>query len=131
LPPMIDPPHHPGMDRRRFLLTTLAGALAAPVAAGAQQAKVWRIGLLGPTGDQNENRLFGVFREEKARLGYVEGKNVVFVHRSSYGQDTALPGLARELVTLNPDVLVTSAGATGAAKDASQHDDTDCHGHES
>jgi len=30
-------PHHPGMDRRRFLLTSLAGALAAPLAAGAQQ----------------------------------------------------------------------------------------------
>ena len=26
------------MDRRRFLLTSLAGALAAPLAAGAQQA---------------------------------------------------------------------------------------------
>jgi hypothetical protein len=32
------PPHHPGMDRRRFLLTSLAGAFAAPVVAGAQQA---------------------------------------------------------------------------------------------
>jgi hypothetical protein len=26
-------PHHPGMDRRRFLLTSLAGALAAPIGA--------------------------------------------------------------------------------------------------
>jgi hypothetical protein len=35
------------MDRRRFLLTSLAGALAAPLAAEAQQAvKVWRIGWL-------------------------------------------------------------------------------------
>jgi hypothetical protein len=37
------PPTHvaanwdPGMDRRRFLLTSLAGALAAPLAAEAQQ----------------------------------------------------------------------------------------------
>jgi hypothetical protein len=31
------------MDRRRFLLTSLAGALAAPLAAEAQQAeKVYR-----------------------------------------------------------------------------------------
>ena len=30
---LIRPPHHdPGMDRRRFLLTPLAGVLAAPVA---------------------------------------------------------------------------------------------------
>jgi hypothetical protein len=35
------------MDRRRFLLTSLASALAAPLAAEAQQAaKVARIGYL-------------------------------------------------------------------------------------
>jgi hypothetical protein len=35
------------VDRRRFLLTSLAGALAAPRAAGAQQSgRVARIGYL-------------------------------------------------------------------------------------
>ena len=35
------------MDRRRFLLTSLAGAVAAPLAAEAQQAgKVYRVGVL-------------------------------------------------------------------------------------
>jgi len=35
------------MDRRRFLLTSLAGVLAAPLAAEAQQAaKIARIGWL-------------------------------------------------------------------------------------
>ena len=35
------------MDRRRFLVTSLAGALAAPRAAGAQQARrIYRIGTL-------------------------------------------------------------------------------------
>jgi len=33
-----DYPTIPGMDRRRFLLTSLAGALAGPVGAEAQQA---------------------------------------------------------------------------------------------
>jgi len=31
-------PYRPGMDRRRFLLTSLAGALAVPVAVDAQPA---------------------------------------------------------------------------------------------
>ena len=31
------------MDRRRFLLTSLPGALAAPLAAGAQPADVTRV----------------------------------------------------------------------------------------
>jgi ABC-type sugar transport system substrate-binding protein len=39
------------MKRRRFLLTSLAGVLAAPLPPEAQQAgKVYRIGVLG-----NEN----------------------------------------------------------------------------
>jgi hypothetical protein len=37
------------MDRRRFLLTSLAGALAAPLSAEAQQGKISRIGFLGPS----------------------------------------------------------------------------------
>jgi len=38
----------PGMDRRRFLLTSLAGVIAAPLVAGAQQAgTVSRIGFPG------------------------------------------------------------------------------------
>jgi hypothetical protein len=41
------PPYRPGMNRRRFLLTSLAGALAAPLAAEAQSgAKPARIGYL-------------------------------------------------------------------------------------
>jgi hypothetical protein len=32
-----DPLHHPGMDRRRFLLTSLVGALAAPLMAAQAQ----------------------------------------------------------------------------------------------
>ena len=35
------------MDRRRFLLTSLAGALAAPLAAGAQAGTGLRIGVCG------------------------------------------------------------------------------------
>jgi ABC-type uncharacterized transport system substrate-binding protein len=39
------------MDRRRFLLTSLAGTLATPLVAEAQQAgKVYRIGFLRPGG---------------------------------------------------------------------------------
>ena len=39
------PPHHPGMDRRRFLLTSLAGALAAPLAACSREPRwtLWEI----------------------------------------------------------------------------------------
>ena len=38
LTPAAEPPHHPGMNRRRrFLLVSLAGALAVPLGVEAQQ----------------------------------------------------------------------------------------------
>jgi hypothetical protein len=41
------PPCRPGMDRRRFLLTSAAGTLAMPLAAAAQEpGKMARIGYL-------------------------------------------------------------------------------------
>jgi hypothetical protein len=44
---MNEPSYRPGMDRRRFLLTSMAGAVAALLTAGAQQAgKTSRIGVL-------------------------------------------------------------------------------------
>jgi hypothetical protein len=45
---LIQQAHHPRMDRRRFLLTSLAGAVITPLDAQAQQARrVPTIGLMG------------------------------------------------------------------------------------
>ena len=107
-----------GMDRRRFLLISLAGLLAAPLAASAQTAgKRSRIGILmnlySPDGDPPRALLQGL-RE----LGYVEGQNLVIDWRYQLGRDNRLSTLARELVSLKPDVIV--ADATGAVRAAMQ-----------
>ena len=53
--PTAESPYGPGMDRRRFLLTSLAGAFTGPLAAPAQQApKVYRIGYLSYLGYSND-----------------------------------------------------------------------------
>ena len=52
---------------------------------------------------------------ELARLGYVEGRNVVFDIRAAGGELNRLPALARELVAARPSVLV---GATTASAEA-------------
>jgi hypothetical protein len=68
------------MDRRRFLLTSLAGALAAPLAGEAQPApKVARIGVLyaGSTPTDPYNLYITAFKEALRRLGWVEGQNLV------------------------------------------------------
>ena len=96
-----EPPHYPGMDRRRFLLTSLAGALAAPVDAGAQQAdKVPRVGVLGAVDGPG----WAGFRQGLRELGWggTEPRRGVPVRRE---RDERYRELAGELVRLNVDVL--------------------------
>jgi putative ABC transport system substrate-binding protein len=104
------------VDRRRFLSTSFAGVLAAPLGVAAQQtAKVHRIGYLGfvPTPDED------AFRDGLRELGYVEGKNVVIEYRWAQPDPERFPILAAELVAAGVDVIVTpSSVAIIAAKKA-------------
>jgi putative ABC transport system substrate-binding protein len=111
------------IDRRRFLLTSLAGALAAPLAGEAQQAgRVWRIGVLfggTPTADmagpEPRSAILRSFLEGLRELGYVEGQNVVIERRSAEGKTQRLPDLFDELVRLNVDVILASGEQTTPA----------------
>jgi putative ABC transport system substrate-binding protein len=108
------------MDRRRFLLTSMAGALAAPLAAGAQQpGQLPRVGYISP-GSSSEpfrQRRFEAFRQGLRDLGYVEGRNVVLEPRWAEGDYARYPVLAADLVRLKVAAIVTVGGAaTKAAK---------------
>ena len=103
------------MDRRRFLLTSLAGALAAPLAAEAQQAgRMYRIGYLGE-GTLEYALVLDETLRELGNLGYVEGRNLVVERRFAAFKYDRLPDLAAELVRLKPDVLVTGGNPGIAA----------------
>ena len=108
------------MDRRRFLLTSLAGALAGPLGAGAQQAgKIFRIGYLSASPGTPNAPTVEAFREGLRDLGWVEGHNVVMEYRWADGHFERLPGLAAELVRLKVDVIAASpTPAALAAKKA-------------
>jgi putative tryptophan/tyrosine transport system substrate-binding protein len=54
-------------------------------------------------------------KRELARLGYVEGSNIVFEARFAEGKLDRLPGLAAELVAMNVDVIATYGGPPTAA----------------
>jgi putative tryptophan/tyrosine transport system substrate-binding protein len=106
------------MDRRRFLLTSLAGALAVPLVAEGQRAgRLYRIGLLeGPFPPiiLFHQQMVG----ELYSLGYVEGKNVVF-ERNSAGTDKQMVENAAVLVNRAVDLIVASGlPASRAARDA-------------
>jgi putative ABC transport system substrate-binding protein len=97
------------MDRRRFLLTSLAGVLAAPRAVEAQQAgKVYRIGFLGNSTPALEANLVGRFREGLRDLDYVEGLNVLIEYRWAEGQYERFTALIAELIALKVEVIVTA-----------------------
>jgi putative ABC transport system substrate-binding protein len=106
------------MDRRRFLLASLAGALAAPLAAEAQQAgRMYRIGYLldGRPPDQTPSPPLRALEETLRDLGYVEGRNLVFERRFAALKYDRLPDLAAELVRLKLDVIVTGGNPAIAA----------------
>ena len=109
------------MERRQFLMTSLAGVIGAPVDGSAQRAdRVWRVGLLlgwrpAPEWYARSGIFFGPMRE----LGWVDGQNVVFEERVANEGIELLPMLARELIASRVDVIVACPStALGAAKEA-------------
>ena len=108
------------MDRRRFLLTSLAGAVATPLGAGAQQAgKSWRVGLLSLGSASAAGSRLAAFKQGLRELGYVEGQNLAIEYRWAEGNEDRLSALAVDLVRLKVDVVVTQGSlATLAARRA-------------
>jgi putative ABC transport system substrate-binding protein len=106
------------MISRRRLLVAVGAALAAPLAAGAQEpGKVWRIGVLGLT--PTVPFLGEAFKQGLGEFGYTEGRNVVIESRDADGRPERLSQLAADLVRLNVDVIFArGAGALSAAKQA-------------
>src|SRR5262249_32001240 len=108
------------MDRRRFLLTSLAVAMAAPWDAQAQSPKVWRVGgLLSRYRAQDEPP--PALQQRLRELGDVEGQNLALDWQTAEGGYGRLSELAAALVRRKVDVLVTdTAVATRAAMRATQ-----------
>ena len=107
------------MDRRRFLLTSLAGVLADPLGAGAQEVgKVYRIGYLG-FGRPEDQPFRPVFEQALRDRGWVLGQNLVITYRYAEEKYDRLPGLAADLARLAPQVIVAvTTSGTRAAKNA-------------
>jgi len=91
----------PPMNRRAFV-TGLGAVLAAPVAAEAQETKVWRIGYLTPTRAVVRPTLDAALRER----GYIQGKTITIEFRAADNDLDRLPLLAADLVRSRVDVIV-------------------------
>src|ERR1700726_888717 len=101
------------MKRREFV-TLLSGAAAWPLAVRAQQtATQRRIAIFHPAipttllTETGGGTAWRAFFGELRRLGYVEGENLIIERYSAEGHHERYADLAREIVTRNPDVIVT------------------------
>jgi len=91
---------------------------AFSLAAGAQTPdRVYRLGHLANSAD-SETFTRQITLPELAKLGFVEGRNLVFDGR--VGELDALPGLMRELLAGKPDAVVAVGPAMGPAGAASR-----------
>jgi putative tryptophan/tyrosine transport system substrate-binding protein len=110
--------------RRREFIAGLAGAAAWPLAARAQQPTATRrIGVLmnfGADAPEGQARV-AAFIQALQKLGWNEGDNVRIDVRWPGDDSERFRKYAEELVGLNPDVILASAGqAVGALQRTTQ-----------
>jgi putative ABC transport system substrate-binding protein len=100
------------MKRREFTRLLGGAAVAWSVAARAQQTeRVHRIGVLtfSAESDQEGQSSIAAFRKEIGKLGWVEGRNCTIDIRWAAADIELMKKFARELVALQPDLILTSS----------------------
>ena len=108
--------------RRRAFIALLGAAAVRPLAARAQQPHpMRRIGILTSSdeSDREAQSWVAAFREELRKLGWTEGRNIEIDIRWTKADVELMTRSAKELVMLQPDLIVTSS--TPAAAVMLQH----------
>src|SRR3982074_372306 len=102
------------LKRREFITLVGGGGGAWPLPARAQQrATQHRIAIFHPAipttllTETGGGSAWRAFFSELRRLGYVEGENLIIERYSADGHHERYANLAREIVTSNPDLIVT------------------------
>src|SRR5438045_5496861 len=102
------------MSRRQFIALLGATAATWPLATRAQQrATQPRIAIFHPAipttllTETGGGSAWPAFFRELRRLGYVEGRNLVIERYSAEGHHELYANLARQIVSRNPDLIVT------------------------
>jgi putative ABC transport system substrate-binding protein len=99
-------------------MAALGGAAAWPLAARAQQGgRMRRIGVLMPgvESDPQAKSNVAAFTQSLAGLGWTDGRNVRIDLRWGRADANRIQAFAKELVGLQPDIIVTGATSATAA----------------
>src|SRR5262245_38315472 len=104
------------MKRRQFI-TLIGSAVTWPLAARAQPDRIRRVGLVMAFAESDpEGQTFAAaFREGLQKLGGTEGRNIRIDSRWAAGDAEAMQRLAKELVALQPDLILSPTTPTTAA----------------
>src|SRR5262245_48882108 len=106
------------MIRRREFITLIGGAAASPIAARAQQVeRMRRIGVLMAyaESDPEGQAWVATFREGVQKLGWAEGRNIRIDTRWATPDVEAMQRFAKELVALQPALILSQSTPTTAA----------------
>src|SRR6476660_9345743 len=106
------------MKRREFITLLGSAAAAWPLAAGAQQTeRMQRLAVLMPhaEGDRQGQAFIAAFREELQKLGWAEGRNLRIDTRWAAANVESIQRFAKELVALQPDLILSANTPTTAA----------------
>jgi ABC-type uncharacterized transport system substrate-binding protein len=104
------------MKKKIALLTLCAMLFALCDFAEAQRTgKIFRIGFLDVSTASGMAVLVDVFRQERSKLGWIEGKNVTIEYRFAEQKNERLPELAAELVRLKVDLIMATGNAAPLA----------------
>src|ERR1700751_3562547 len=104
--------------RRREFITLIGGmAVAWPLAARAQGEQMRRIGVLmgWPESDHRAQSWVAALREELRKLGWTEGTNIEIDTRWAAADVEPMKRFAKELIALQPDLMVTGSTPATAA----------------
>ena len=102
---------------RRLIVAVVSTLLTASLDTDAQQAqKIPKVGFL--SGGSPGSPFIEAFESGLRDLGWVEGQNVAIEYRYAEGKPDRLPGLATELVRLNPNLIVAPGPPARHARDA-------------
>jgi putative ABC transport system substrate-binding protein len=105
--------------RRRDFITVLGGAaFGGPFAVTAQQTdRIRRVGVLMGYGeaDPEAKALLAEFTRELSTLGWIEGRNLRMDVRWAPGRTDLMRTFAKELVDLQPDVILSDSTPVTAA----------------
>jgi putative ABC transport system substrate-binding protein len=105
------------MKRREFI-TLIGGAASWPIAARGQQGdRVRRVGVLMAFGedDAEAQKFLAAFRRGLQELGWSENRNLRMDVRWTAGSLERMRGSAREIVSLQPDAILSDTTPVTAA----------------